>query len=208
MDFDYISELKAPSLQCQKDGSLPSPQAIEAYFASVEQKRQEFLSFLTDKNQNTIEAYLDELILAKNTIEKRGFVSLPVGNIATAVTGGVEGADTLFVLKDLDTRLLASTESTISFIKSLLGEDNKEIVHTAEPVKTEKQDEVIRGVKGLAEFLNIGTTKAQAIINSSVLLRTKPPIQYRAGGWMFNKSRLQEYWDNHPTFVDDVKCPH
>ena len=135
---NYISELKAPSLQCQKDGSLPSPPEVDAYFASVEQKRQELLTFLTDKSKETIKAYLDELVLAKNDIEKRGFISLPVGNIVSVVTSGVEGADTMMVIKNIDSRLYASVESTISFVKALLGEDKQPMMSDEPDVVSEK----------------------------------------------------------------------
>lgn len=50
---------------------------------------------------------------------------------------------------------------------------------------------VIKGVRGLAQYLNIGVTLAQTIINTKVLMESG--IQYNAGrSWLFNKEKLDK----------------
>ena len=206
--FDYISELKSPQLKTRDGRTLPSPPEVEAYLSVVEQMRQDYLSYISDKDDRVLRACLGELTEVETVIVKRGFATMDNDNIVAAITGGIEGAETLLVLKNVDSALLASVKRSIVFIKSMLGEEEKTIAAPEAVEREEVKDDILRGVKGLADFLHIGKTKAQAIINSGILTKTKPPIQYSAGGWLFNKQRLQDYWDNHPTFVDDVKCPH
>ncbi len=59
-------------------------------------------------------------------------------------------------------------------------------------LEAEEPRELIKGVKGLAEFLGCGTTKAQDIMNSGVL--QERDIAYRAGNrWRFNKNLLSRF---------------
>lgn len=63
--------------------------------------------------------------------------------------------------------------------------------------------ELIKGVKGLAEFLGCGTTKAQNIMNSGVLLERD--IAYRAGNrWRFNKTQLTRLLEEEPEILNRV----
>lgn len=85
---------------------------------------------------------------------------------------------------------------------------NKEIKEDVEHIDLSKEDEYVHGVKGLAVFLNCGTSKAQAIINSKILEKTKPRIQQYVGGWQFHKERLSEFIDKNPEALRNIKCPH
>ena len=204
--FDYISELKSPRLSLHEDGTMPSPSEIEAYLSLVEQLRQEYLSFLAGKDSSLIRACLVEMQEANNEIEKRGFFQLRGDDLVTAVIGGVDGASSFLVLRNIDSRLHSSAQKTIEFIMSLLGESCTEPVKVVEPKEKEEQEDIIRGVKGLAEFLHCSSTKAQAIINSRILTKTKPVIQYNAGGWRFYRNRLQEFIGKNPDGSDKI-CP-
>lgn len=63
-----------------------------------------------------------------------------------------------------------------------------------------KPVEVIKGVKGLAKFLNKGTTTAQAILNSGIL--QKEGIAYRVGnGWNINTEKLSQLLANNPDLL-------
>lgn len=63
-----------------------------------------------------------------------------------------------------------------------------------------KQDEPIKGVKGLAAYLKIGITKAQGIINSNILQENG--IAYRIGiSWNFNPQKLNELLSQSPTVL-------
>ena len=205
--FDYISELKTPSLFLRSDGSMPSPIEIETYLSAVEKLKQDFLSNISDKEDNILRACLGQIKEADKSIESRGFIGLKNDAIASAMIGRADGAESFLVLKSIDSRLHTSAQSTIAFIESLLGEEVSEPIQVVEPIENH-EDDTICGVKGLADFLKCGTTKAQAIINSKILTKTKPAIQYNAGGWRFNRGRLQEFISNNPDAFRNIKCPH
>ncbi|MCR5463178.1 MAG: hypothetical protein K6F06_01385 [Bacteroidales bacterium] len=206
--FDYISELKSPSLSLHEDGTMPSPPEIKAYLSRVEQLRQEYLSFLADKDSSLLRACLVEMQEANKVIEKRGFFQLRGDDLVTAVIGGVDGAQSFLELRNIDSGLHTSAQKTIEFIMSLLGESSTEPNQVAEPKEKVEQEDVIRGIKGLAEFLHCSSTKAQAIVNSRILTKTKPVIQYEAGGWKFYKKRLKDFIDKNPDAFSNIKCPH
>lgn len=75
-------------------------------------------------------------------------------------------------------------------------------------VKQSKQDNnVIKGVKGLAEYLGCGVNTAQNIINSEILLNKK--IQYRTGrGWRFRKGDLNKLLHEQPQIFKRVTRKH
>lgn len=65
---------------------------------------------------------------------------------------------------------------------------------------TTNQNELIKGVKGLAAYLKISVTKAQDVINSNILQNNG--IAYRAGnGWNFNSQKLEELLSKQPSIL-------
>lgn len=187
---------------------MPTPPEVQAYLSHIEQLRQEYLSFISDKDDNLLRACLGEMQDAKKAIEKRGFIQLRGDDLITAAIGGVNATHSFVLLKNIDFGLYSSAQKTIEFIQALIGKNTMEPATVVEPIEEEEQEEIIRGVKGLASFLGIGTTKAQAIINSKILTNTKPAVQYYAGAWMFNKKGLQDFINNNPDAFRNVKCPH
>lgn len=87
---------------------------------------------------------------------------------------------------------------------------SQEQVDVAEQEKVEistsnltELEEVIRGVKGLAKYLHIGSTLAQAVINSKLLQENG--AQYSAGGkWFFNREKLDRLLAKKPELLKDV----
>lgn len=64
-------------------------------------------------------------------------------------------------------------------------------------------DNIIKGVKGLAEFLCCGINTAQNIINCEILAKKK--IQYRTGkGWRFRKDKLSQLLEVDPEIFKKV----
>lgn len=64
-------------------------------------------------------------------------------------------------------------------------------------------EEVIRGVKGLSEYLHICISLAQAVINSKLL--QEDGAQYSAGGkWFFNREKLDRLLAKKPELLKDV----
>ena len=105
------------------------------------------------------------------------------------------------------------TQSAIEFLKSfIVNEPCKEVEQSPaeqQPQQEEKapaeekkpqQDKVISGVKGLANFLGCGQTKAMEIVNGRKLVEAK--IQYRVGRtWKFDAIKLREKLDKNPDFL-------
>ena len=76
-------------------------------------------------------------------------------------------------------------------------------VEVKEQVSTSDEN-LIKGVKGLAAFLGCGTNTAQNIINDGILLKKK--IQYRTGdGWRFRKDKLTELLEKEPEILKKVR---
>lgn len=69
---------------------------------------------------------------------------------------------------------------------------------------TSTDDNLIKGVKGLADFLGCGINTAQNIVNSEILLKKK--IQYNTGkGWRFRKDKLTELLEKEPEILKKVR---
>ena len=82
------------------------------------------------------------------------------------------------------------------------GREKSDNVKTQEgtPTNTTNQNEPIKGVKGLAKYLKICTTKAQDVINSNILQDNG--IAYRVGkGWNFNPQKLDELLAKEPNIL-------
>ena len=76
-------------------------------------------------------------------------------------------------------------------------------VEVKEQVSTSDAN-LIKGVKGLAAFLDCGTNTAQNIINDGVLLKKK--IQYCTGdGWRFRKDKLTDLLEKEPEILKKVR---
>lgn len=69
---------------------------------------------------------------------------------------------------------------------------------------TSTDDNLIKGVKGLAKYLGCGVNTAQNIINSEILLNKK--IQYSTGdGWRFRKDKLTDLLEKEPEILKKVR---
>ena len=109
-------------------------------------------------------------------------------------------------LKQATTNLILAKEF---FQNPPILEKSNEV--TTQPLAKQEENEVrtdelsitdqnlIKGVKGLANFLGCGVTYAQAVINSKVLM--KDGIQYKCGGWLFNKSKLEKLMKENPGLI-------
>ena len=83
------------------------------------------------------------------------------------------------------------------------GSPTTTFVEVKEQVSTSDEN-LIKGVKGLAAFLGCGTNTAQNIINDGILLKKK--IQYNAGdGWRFRKDKLTDLLEKEPEILKKVR---
>ena len=91
-------------------------------------------------------------------------------------------------------------EKTVEIVKQHIVSQTEEVVRTDEISATDQN--LIKGVNGLAKFLGCGITYAQAVINSKVLMQDG--IQYKCGGWIFNKSKLEKLMKENPELLKHI----
>lgn len=203
---EYIKELTSPSIRLtEKEQTIP-PERLASYFGHLEELRVSFEEYLSDLDETVVRAYLQEVVDAKSTIERRGYALIPEANIAALLLGGEETVAHLMKnCKVVDGALLKSADKTIAFINTVLGvgpvpvaspqPQRVEVVEEEEP-KTDPV-KVISGIKGLAKFLGCGLTKANEIVQGGVL--KDAGIQYMVGNcWKFNAEKLSKYLTEHP----------
>ena len=105
------------------------------------------------------------------------------------------------VIKKFITGMYESICMQKELLELLLQVIEEEETNTT-PSKEEPR-ELIKGIRGLAEFLGCGSTKAQNIMNSGIL--QERDIAYRAGNrWRFNKTRLTRLLDEEPEILNKV----
>lgn len=104
---------------------------------------------------------------------------------------------------DMHNLQLYYLDRLLSFISNLI-EDNTVNVEVTElkPIISKEADNdnnkhIIRGVDGLAKYLDFGTTKAQAVLNSGIL--QDKGIAYRCGkDWRINAEKLDNLLAKEP----------
>lgn len=103
-------------------------------------------------------------------------------------------------------------EEAYNFLQMCCGGDSNVQTIKETEIKTETKDKsenvVIEGVKGLATFLGIGNTLAQAVINNKVLM--EDGTQYKVGKkWIFDKLKLKKLLENNPEILKNIHTkPH
>lgn len=134
---------------------------------------------------------------------------LSYGNLTMDYMDCKTGESFSYDLKQATTNLILAKEF---FQNPPILEKSNEV--TTQPLAKQEENEVrtdelsitdqnlIKGVKGLANFLGCGVTYAQAVINSKVLM--KDGIQYKCGGWLFNKSKLEKLMKENPELLKDI----
>lgn len=98
----------------------------------------------------------------------------------------------------------------IEYITSLMGVEEDEKGNSKPEESTDTREngsekpKIISGVRGLAAYLGCGTTKAQKIINSRILINGK--IQYKVGeNWKFNCEKLDQFLADNPEVLGRKK---
>ena len=105
------------------------------------------------------------------------------------------------VMKELLTTMYESACAQKELL-GLLLEDLEDEESKLSPLNEEPR-ELIKGVCGLAEFLDCGMTKAQGIMNSGIL--QEKGIAYRAGNrWRFNKTLLSRLLEQEPEILNGI----
>jgi len=89
------------------------------------------------------------------------------------------------------------------YFDEVVPDSRKDVVEDDAVPETTNSPEVIIGVKGLAEYLHVGKTKAQEIIPSGVLVEAG--AQYWARGQNFKKDKVDEFLKNNPNGFRGLK---
>ena len=91
----------------------------------------------------------------------------------------------------------------LSFIHNLLADTSYVEVEVLEKTPNKTDEQIIKGVKGLANHLGCGITKAQAILNSGIL--QKNGIAYRNGkAWRLNPQKLDKLLSDSPNIFRKI----
>ena len=107
------------------------------------------------------------------------------------------------VMKNLLSSMYESVCAQKEMIELLLEEFEAEEREQSQ-IKNEPR-ELIKGVSGLAKFLDCGMTKAQSIMNSGIL--QEKGIAYRAGNrWRFNKTLLSRLLEQEPEILNGISA--
>ena len=110
-----------------------------------------------------------------------------------------------------NTKIIKDKNEVMKELLTMMYEAQKELLRllieeSEESKQSQIKDEpreLIKGIKGLAEFLGCGTTKAQSIMNSGIL--QERDIAYRAGNrWRFNKTLLTKLLEEEPEILNKV----
>ncbi len=108
-----------------------------------------------------------------------------------------------------NTKIIKDKNEVMKELLTMMYEAQKELLRllieeSEESKQSQIKDEpreLIKGIKGLAEFLGCGTTKAQSIMNSGIL--QERDIAYRAGNrWRFNKTLLTKLLEEEPEILN------
>lgn len=95
---------------------------------------------------------------------------------------------------------IKSALSKVQVVENIIAHNAVEIPEA----NSTNEVEVLYGVEGLADYLKCGRNKAQAIINSKILV--EKGIQYKVGGWRFKRAELDMLLQNNPLIFDKIRC--
>lgn len=169
---------------------------------------------LSDNHQPVINTIFNE-------IEKIGkqYYDIPDRDCLTSMEREYQGNNNHSLLKSIrEVRFLNEmvevqryyVSQAKEYVTSLLGEEQTKTVVKQQGdrpvISNDNKEKIIKGVDGLAKYLHIGKTKAQAIINSKILEDNK--IQFYSGGHRFKRDKLDALLEEKPNLFKDITCPH
>ena len=169
---------------------------------------------LTEKHQPIIDTIFNEI----EKIEEQ-YYDIPDRDYLRMMERDYQGSNNQSLLKSIrEARFLNEmvevqryyVSQAKEYVTSLLGEEQTKTVvkQQDEPpvISDGNKEKIIKGVDGLAKYLHIGKTKAQAIINSKILEDNK--IQFYSGGHRFKRDKLDALLEEKPNLFKDITCPH
>ena len=148
--------------------------------------------------------------LQKNVVEKQGSPNTITSEEQTesqkAVSEEQAELQKIVVEERESSKVIATEEQVKSqpiVLEALHSHKTIALEKSANPT-TSNDGNIIKGVRGLAEYLGCGINKAQDIVNSDIL--TKEKISYRTGrGWRYRKDKLIELLEKDPEVFKKVR---
>lgn len=216
--YDYIKELE----RCDIDGAsncleeksyngITYAESVESYTKKLKELFNVFKQDCLTLNNDRISIILNDVNKLKNTyydipdkITINSMKSDFEKHYNQSLKNDIRFAEFLLEMVAIQKYYI---NETIKWLSNFTITDTPKVI-TEESPQESKQNEattpnVIKGVKGLAEYLNIGKTLAQSIINSKLLMENK--AQYRAGRiWLFSKQKLDELLSKKPEILKNA----
>lgn len=217
--YNYIKELErcdidgtSNSLEQKSYNSITYAESVESYTKKLKELFNTFKQDCLTLNNDRISIILNDVNNLKNTyydipdkITINSMKSDSEKNYNQSLKNDIRFAE--FLSEMVATQKYFINE-TIKWLSNFIVTNTPKTKIEESPQES-KQNEtttpnVIKGVKGLAEYLKIGKTLAQSIINSKLLMENK--AQYRAGRiWLFSKQRLDELLSKKPEILKNAR---
>jgi hypothetical protein len=211
--YDFIKELERSEIGDKSYNCVTLLQGTETYSKKLQdmffEAKAEIIN-LTDKQINLL------LKDVKDVIENT-FYDIPTPESVKRMEDDYLNSRNSDLKKEIEfVKFLRSmvgvqkyySKELYNMLSEIIGEEKiektkKEEVKTEENQKETKEGKVIKGVQGLADYLKIGKTLAQAVINSKLLEQNK--AQYRVGkAWNFDKNKIDELLEKYPEILKNV----
>lgn len=145
-------------------------------------------------------------IIDQNTVEalKRDFPTNRTPEIKAEIELGQFVVDMHNIQRFHQTKLLSFLRQLLSDEQGIPPTETNKIKSDAQKGTESTGKQVIKGVKGLATYMGIGTTKAQEILNSGIL--QEQGIAYRSGkAWRLNAEKLEKLLSAHPAIFRGIQ---
>lgn len=156
---------------------------------------------------STLLEWIDSYIAENNQYLAYGNEIMELADTGVCFTYNVRQAlSNLKIVREAFSNPIVITPPVQELTNAIVAESKPELEtkeqHPTTPISNVEEN-VIKGVAGLAKYLNRGISLTQAIINSRLLERNG--AQYRIGdGWNFNKKKIDELLKETPNLLKDV----
>ena len=155
---------------------------------------------------STLLEWIDRYIADNNQYLAYGNEIMELADTGVCFTYNVRQAlSNLKIVREAFSNPIVITPPVQELTNAIVAESKPEL-ETKEQTQTAPisnvEENVIKGVAGLAKYLNRGKTLTQAIINSKLLERNG--AQYYAGGWNFNKKKIDELLKEYPDLLKNI----
>ncbi|MEE1220437.1 MAG: hypothetical protein U0K59_01225 [Bacteroidales bacterium] len=211
--YDFIKELERSEIGDKSHNGVSLLQGIETYSKILKDMFFEAKAEIINLTDKQIRLILQDV----KTLIEETYYDVPTEEVVKRMEEDYLDSRNSDLKKEIEfVKFLRSmvgvqkyySKELYNMLSEIIGvekieKSQKEEVKTEENQKETKEGKVIKGVQGLADYLKIGKTLAQAVINSNLLEQNK--AQYRVGKtWNFDKNKIDELLEKYPEILKDV----